>query len=177
MEVIRQSLSHTPIWVYPLFVFLILRGLRSLRPREVTLGALAIIPGLFMIAGLATLASRFAVTASVYGAWLVALAVGAGLGWLLLHRRHIAVDRARGVLLRPADYTILPLILASFAAKYAFGTLSFIHPDLVHQASFGMIQGAIYGFFSGIFVGKFANYTTRYLRETPISSPAVGSGL
>jgi len=70
MDIISQSLSHTPIWVYALFAFLVSRGLKSLQPRETTLGALA-------------------------------------------------------------------LILGTFAVKYAFGSVGFLHPELVHQVNFG----------------------------------------
>ena len=177
MEVVSQSFSHTPIWVYLLFTYLISRGLKSLRPREVSLGTLAMIPGLFMAVGLATLASRFGYSPTVYGSWLAALVAGGAAGWLLLRRKEILVDRSRGVLFRPADYTVLPLILCSFAVKYAFGAVSILHPEVVQQASIAMLQGAVYGLFSGIFVGKFANYTTRYLHEPSTSLPAVNSGI
>jgi len=176
MEVLQQSISHTPIWVYVLFVYLISRGLKALRPGEVPLGKLAMIPGIFMMVGIGTLATRFGLTASVYIIWLAAIAAGAGAGWMLLSRKDILVDRSRGVIFRPADYTVLPLILASFAIKYAFGAVGFLDPELVHQASFGMIQGAMYGFFSGIFVGKFANYTMRYLHEPLVDLSAVRRG-
>lgn len=175
MHIISQSFSHTPIWVYVLFTFLVSRGMKSLTPRETTLGALALIPGIFMLVGIGTLGWRFGSTPSVLGAWLVALAAGAGVGWLLLRHKNILVDRSRGVLFRPADYTVMPLILGSFAVKYAFGTLGSLHPELVHQANLGMIEGAVYGFFCGIFVGKFANYSLRYLTQSSVDLPGVGS--
>ncbi|MEZ5763055.1 MAG: DUF6622 family protein [Xanthobacteraceae bacterium] len=166
MEILSQSFSHTPLWVYALFVFLIWRGLRSLRPSEVTLGSLAAIPAIFMTVGVAMLALRFGFTLSVFGPWLMALAAGVGTGWLLLRRAEIAVDRSRGVLYRAVDYTVLPLILGSFVVKYAFGAVNVVNPQLSHQPSFGALEGAVYGFFAGIFVGKFANYTMRYLRTS-----------
>jgi hypothetical protein len=173
--IISQSIAHTPIWVYVLFVFLVYRGLKSLRPRETTLGALALIPGIFMIIGIGTLARRFGLVPSIYALWLVALVAGAGVGWLLLRNKAILVDRARGALFRPADYTALPLILRSFAVKFAFGVVGFLHPERIHQASLGMIEGTGYGFFCGIFVGKFANYTARYLNQPSVGLPSVVS--
>lgn len=173
MEIISQSILHTPLWVYALFVFLIWRGLRSLQPGEVTLGSLALIPAIFMAAGVAMLALRFGFTLSVFGPWLAALAAGAVTGWLLLRRAEIVVDRSRGVLYRPVDYTVLPLILGSFAVKYGFGAVNAVNPQLAHQTSFGMLEGVVYGFFAGIFVGKFANYMIRYLRTSPTSMPDV----
>ncbi len=175
MDIISQSFSHTPVWVYVLFIFLVSRGMKSLQPRETTLGTLALIPAIFMLVGIGILASRFGTLPPVYAAWLLALAAGAGAGWLLLRRKNILVDRVRGVLFRPADYSVMPLILGSFAVKYAFGAVGFLHPELVNQASLGMIEGAVYGLFSGIFVGKLANYTHRYLSQPSVDLPGVGS--
>lgn len=49
METLPQILTHTPVWVWILFVFLITRGIKARQPATVTLEKLAIIPAIFLI--------------------------------------------------------------------------------------------------------------------------------
>ena len=48
-ETISGILTHTPVWVYVLLVFLISRGIKARKPATVALEKLAIIPAIFLI--------------------------------------------------------------------------------------------------------------------------------
>jgi hypothetical protein len=48
-EFLIGVVTHTPVWVWVLFIFLISRGIKARRPATVTLERLAIIPGIFLI--------------------------------------------------------------------------------------------------------------------------------
>lgn len=48
-EFLIGVVTHTPVWVWVLFIFLISRGLKARRPATVTLERLAIIPAIFLI--------------------------------------------------------------------------------------------------------------------------------
>lgn len=165
MEWPIQILAHTPAWVYVLFVYLVTRGIRSLKPAEVTPLKLAIVPVLLTVWSLAELIRLYGVSIGSVAPWVVALALGFAAGWLILRGRSMDVDRARGVIRRPADRTVLPLIIVTFAVKYCFGVLAAVSPQLLAEPAFRLADLVSSGFFAGIFVGKFANYMSRYVRQ------------
>ncbi len=162
MDVVAQFLQHTPWWVYVLFFYLLSRGLAARKPGEVSLGKLAIIPVLLTAWSLAELVRLYGLQPSAVAIWLAGLLVGIVFGWLLLRNMAITVDPATGVIHRPADFTLLPLILVTFAVKYAFGAIAATAPDLLQEPMFKLADLGLSGLFSGIFVGKFALYVSRY---------------
>ncbi|MBL8576687.1 MAG: hypothetical protein JNK47_05645 [Mesorhizobium sp.] len=162
MDVVAQFLQNTPWWVYVLFFYLLSRGLAARKPGEVSLGKLAIIPVALTAWSLAELVRLYGLQPSAIAIWLVGLLVGIIFGWLLLRTMAITVDPATGVIHRPADFTLLPLILVTFGVKYAFGAIAATAPDLLQEPMFKLADLGLSGLFSGIFVGKFALYASRY---------------
>src|SRR5262245_58858521 len=120
MPPITAILAHTPIWVYVLFFFLVSRGVTALRAGEVTLAKLAVVPVLLTVWGVYDLVRIYGLSSASIVPWAGAACVGALVGWLLIRTRPVQVDRALGVIARPADYTVLPLVLLTFAVKYTF---------------------------------------------------------
>lgn len=172
MQSLMQILSHTPAWVYILFAYLISRGMKALKPAEVTPLKLAIVPALLTGWGLSDLVRLYGVSAASLLPWVCALGVGAVVGWFLIRGRAIEVNRASGVITRPADYTVLPLILTAFTIKYSFGVVAAIAPDRLADPSFRMLDLTLSGMLAGIFVGKLAHYLTRYFSEPAIETSA-----
>jgi hypothetical protein len=163
MEWIIQILAHTPWWVYALFAFLVSRGIRACRPADVTLYQLALVPALLTGWGLTELARRYGPDFGALASWLLALAVGIALGAAILRGTLFRGDRARGIVHRPADFTVLPLILLAFGIKYSFAVAAAISPGLLLDANYRLADLATSGFFAGIFVGKFTRYVKVYL--------------
>jgi hypothetical protein len=170
MQSLTQILSHTPAWVYVLLVYLVSRGVKAFKPAEVAPLKLAIVPTLLTGWGLSDLIRLYGVSAASLLPWLGALSMGAVVGWFLIRGGLIEVDRVKGVIRRPADYTVLPLILIAFSVKYAFGVMAAIAPDRLAEPSFRMLDLTLSGAFAGIFVGKFAHYLTCYLNKADIAS-------
>ena len=163
MEWAIQILAHTPWWVYVLFAFLVSRGIRACRPADVTLYQLALVPALLTGWGLTDLARRYGADLAACAPWLLALAVGIAVGAAILRGVPVRDDRGRGIIHRPADFTVLPLILLAFAIKYSFAVAAAISPGLLHEANYRLADLATSGLFAGIFVGKFARYVKVYL--------------
>lgn len=158
MEMLQQFATHTPIWVWVLLVFLITRGVKGLKPAETTLGKLAIIPLVFTAWGLWTLYSHYQLSMESVLLWLAGIAAGTVIGWWLLRRLVVTVDPANGRLHRAADYSLLPLLLVTFAVKYAFQAALAVEPALVGDSAFRMADLLLSGGFTGIFIGKFLRY-------------------
>jgi hypothetical protein len=58
MKFAWQILIHTPIWVFPLFAYLVWLGIKAARPRTVTIWRSLIVPAVFIVWGLSRLLSR-----------------------------------------------------------------------------------------------------------------------
>jgi Family of unknown function (DUF6622) len=163
METIVQILAHTPWWVFLLFAFLVSRGIRAFSPAEVSLAQLAIVPGIFTIWGLAGLNARHGLSPGAFAVWLTALAIGAIIGAAILDGTALRGDRTRGVIHRPADFTVLPLILIAFGGKYALAVTVATSPEIAREVGFRLVDLGVSGLFTGAFVGKFTRYARAYL--------------
>lgn len=152
---------HTPAWVYVLLAYLIFIGIKAMKPGSAPLQKLAIIPVLFTVWGLAELIRHYRIDVATIGLWLAALGIGVAIGVALTFRRAITFDRAAGQLHFPGDYTLLPLILLTFAVKYVFGAIAATAPEKLNEPLFHALGIAAYGLFAGIFVGKFLIYLRR----------------
>lgn len=162
VEIFTQFIIHTPLWVWALLTYLIFRGIKARYPARTSLLKLAIIPAIFAVWGIADLARLYGLRAEVVGLWLGGIAMGAGIGWRLLAHADIRADHTTGTLWRPADRTLLALLLLTFGVKYSFGAIAAISPDLLQHAGFRLADLLLSGAFTGIFIGKFARYARAY---------------
>ena len=53
-----QILIHTPLWVFPLFAYLVWQGIKATRPRTAPISRSLIVPAVFIVWGLSRLLSR-----------------------------------------------------------------------------------------------------------------------
>lgn len=173
MEILQQFLTQTPIWVWVLLVWLLFRGFKGRMPGDTTLAKMAIIPVVFTAWGLFDLVTLYGAAPDTAIFWLVGIAAGSVIGWFLLARFQIVADRAAGVLHRPADYALLPLLMATFAVKYGFGVIGSVSPHLLAETGFRIAHLALSGLFTGIFVGKFIRYASIWRAAGLAASPAL----
>jgi hypothetical protein len=154
MLMLTQIFAHTPKWVFVLFATLVWFGAKQLVARTASLTRVTL-----MSAGMSGL--------SVYG---VASAFGqspmALLAWAIMATSLLGLVLQRGV---PATTrydaasrrfhiagSAVPLLLMMgiFLTKYVVGVLLAMHPEFAHQPSFAVGISALYGAFSGIFMGR-----------------------
>lgn len=164
---LQHLISSTPVWVWALLVFLITRGIAAMKPGETSLGKLAIVPALFTVWGLWSISHRFGSSWEAWGEWSLGIGAGMGLGWVLLRRATLTMNPATGMLWRSADYSLLPLLLVTFAVKYGFECALSVSPSLSNDAGFRAAYLLLSGGFTGIFLGKY----WRYLRASQLAKP------
>lgn len=169
MGTLQLIVTHTPVWVWAVLVFLIVRGVQAFRPAETTLRRLALVPLVFTAWGLWTLIGRYAVSLDASLLWLAGISAGAVIGWLLAARAGIHVDAASGRITRAADYSLLPLLVLTFLVKYAFEVALAMQPALAGDVVFRAASLMVSGGFTGIFIGKFLRYlrTYQHARQLP----------
>ncbi|MCU0999583.1 MULTISPECIES: DUF6622 family protein [Stenotrophomonas] len=171
MNMLQQLTSQTPIWVWLLLAFLVTRGIAAMKPGETSLQKLAIVPALFTAWGAWSISHRFGTSLSAWGEWLAGIGTGAALGWLLLDRLKLTMDRSTGKLWRNADFSLLPLLLITFLVKYGFEVAFAVSPSLTANAGFSAAYLLLAGGFTGLFIGKYC----RYLASLRVD--AAGKGL
>lgn len=167
---LQQLISNTPVWVWLLLGFLVTRGIGAMKPGETSLTKLAIVPALFTAWGLWSISHRFGSSWEAWGEWLVGIGAGMGLGWMLLRRATLSLNLATGALWRSADYSLLPLLLVTFAVKYGFETALSVSPSLSADGIFRAAYLLLSGGFTGIFIGKYCRYLRASRRVTPRST-------
>jgi hypothetical protein len=94
-----QVLIHTPIWVFPLFAYLVWLGIKATRPRTVTIWRSLIVPAVFIVWGLSRLLSRQQDVFWPLVTWLAAAAALLLVG--LLTARPFELDHTTGEIRRP----------------------------------------------------------------------------
>ncbi|HIE1458359.1 DUF1453 domain-containing protein [Stenotrophomonas maltophilia] len=171
MNMLQQLAAQTPIWVWLLLAFLVTRGIAAMKPGETSLQKLAIVPALFTAWGAWSISHRFGTSLSAWGEWLAGIGTGAALGWLLLDRLKLTMDRSTGKLWRNADFSLLPLLLITFLVKYGFEVAFAVSPSLTANAGFSAAYLLLAGGFTGLFIGKYC----RYLASLRVD--AAGKGL
>ena len=166
-EFLIGVVTHTPVWVWVLFIFLISRGLKARRPATVTLERLAIIPGIFLIWDIYDLIVYRTLTPGTVALWTAGILAGAALGYFLIKQAAITRAEAPRSLHRQADYTALPFMMLAFAVKYVLGVMSAIAPQTLQQPAISALAIVSGGLFAGVFIGKFTRYVEVFSRTAP----------
>lgn len=160
-EFLFGVVTHTPAWVWVLFIFLISRGIKARRSATVTLERLAIIPAIFLIWDIYDLVVYRTLTPGTVALWTAGILAGAALGYILIRQAVITRADAPRSLYRQADYTALPFMML------AFGVMSAVSPQTMQQPAMSALAIVSGGVFAGVFIGKFARYVGVYNSAAP----------
>lgn len=162
-ETISGILTHTPVWVYVLLVFLISRGIKARKPATVALEKLAIIPAIFLIWDLYHMVMHREQSVTTWSLWLAGILCGAAMGYMLIKRAAVTRAPAPRSIHRPADYSALPFMMLTFAVKYVLGVITAMSPELLQRPGVSACVIIVGGVFAGVFVGKFVRYVGVYM--------------
>jgi len=159
---LQQIVLNTPLWVWALLAFLVYRGILAAGGREVPLKKTLIIPLVMLALSLHGTLSAFGPKLATLTPWLLCLVAGAALAWALFERDAVRPYPRRGSIYLRGSWLPMALMLAIFATKYAVGVLLALQPQWAQQAGFAPGVCALYGLFSGVFIGKMLRILTLY---------------
>ncbi len=159
-EFLFRVITSTPWWVWGIFAYLMMIGIKSMRTHSVSLPKLFIMPAVLI--GLRYKTFNLGGEA-VMLAYIACLLLGCTIGFLLGQRTHVKVLRASTSVELPGNYLTICIIFSFFCIKYVFGYLNATAPELAIKYS--MIETSISLVFSGYFLGRGISYLGRYLKN------------
>jgi hypothetical protein len=156
--------SHTPLWVWPLLLYVLTMSLRATRERTAGLGRLLAIPALFIIWGISGLLARQSFTAALGLDWLAALGCGAALAGFVGRPVLLGIDRESRRVTLAGSWAPFVRVTLIFTSKFAIRVAMAVRPDLQEPLSFA--DAAVSGFSVGYFLTwamkLYADYTARF---------------
>jgi uncharacterized membrane protein len=159
---------NTPSWAWALLAGLVILGWIQSRDRTASLAAVTSLPAGMAIFGLWGTVGAFGrspLIAAALGLWLLA----AGIVFAALAQRPATAwyDRATRTFDLAGSWTPLSLFLAVFATRYAVSVQLALQPALAEESGFALPVAALYGAFSGMFLGRAAQLWRLVLRPQP----------
>ena len=164
METIWSAALGTPWWVYALLFYLIFIGLKASKPHVVSLPQLFILPLIFSALSLSSLTELHLSMVSI-GSWGITLVMGILLGWTLIKRLNLRVDKEQRVMELPGTWSPLLIILTIFASKYYIGYQLNVNPALLENGAFLVGTMGISGFCLGLLLGRLLCFINRFRIE------------
>ncbi len=161
---ITQIITHTPIWVFLLFAFLLIFGFMQTRTRTVARIPALLLPGGMIVLSLAGIHSSFGLMPLPVAAWGVALMATAVIGYLLFRDNSISYDQQTQKFFIPGSWLPFAVIMAIFFTKYVFAVMRAFSATIIAEPTFIVALCVAYGIFSGYFASRAINLIARAQR-------------
>jgi hypothetical protein len=148
----------TPLWVWPLLVYLVWNGWQATRRHEFRpLGSL-ILPGVFLLLSVTSILLRDDMPILAAVAWLIGAAAGAAAGWLMGRRARARPNENLSVLEVSGTWSVLIVSLAFFAIQYLLGYWRATQPEMLGQQPLITVVPLVSSASTFFFVGRAAAF-------------------
>ena len=153
---ILQIITHTPVWVWALLALLVGFGYQQTKSRTVGLPRFSIIPVILTALSIYGTLSAFGSSPAVILTWLAAAIMLATTVMLTPVPTGTRFDNQTRLLHVVGSWVPMALMMGIFANKYVVGVALSLHPELAQNTTFTLAFSALYGAFSGVFIGRAA---------------------
>ena len=150
---LNQILTHTPLYVWAILAFLLVRGVIALRTREVAVNKLFILPVVMAVLSLVDVAAKFGLAGLGFAVWLATALLTVALLAKFGGARVAPTGRPGRVTVRGSAFP-LGLMMAIFVTKYVSSVAVALQPQLRADAVFTAAVCVLFGLFTGYFVGR-----------------------
>ena len=152
-----QILSHTPVWVFILFVVLLVFGLQQTRSRNVKQFLAYFLPIGMVALSLAGVISSFGIKTIPIGLWVVGLATVTFICYNLFPVKGITYHSEKKYFFMPGSWLPFVVIMTIFFTKYTVAVMHGLNSTLVNNQIFILLLSLAYGCFSGYFASRAVN--------------------
>jgi hypothetical protein len=163
MDQVLRIVQHTPPWVFAVLAVLVVLGAQALRPRTLPIWRLLVVPAVFIIWGVVSVATRSAASPVLAVDWLSTGAAGFAIASLTTRLQGVRIDRAGGRVELPGSAVPLMRNLAIFATKYGLTAAMAVAPAL--QATLAPWDIGVSGLSAGYFMGWLFRFAIEYRKE------------
>jgi hypothetical protein len=173
-QMLGPVLQGTPVWVWGLLASLVALGLSQVRTRTASLARVTFMPVAMTAMSLWGTSSAFAsspMIGYVMMAWMLAAAVSLSGIAPLSPPAGARYDGASRSFALPGSWVPMALIVGIFLTKYVVGVDMAMQPALARDAQYTLFAGALYGAFSGIFIGRAARLWRLAYRPAADAAP------
>lgn len=172
-QAIVPVLRNTPVWVWGLLAAFLALGISQLRDRTASLARVSLMPVAMTVFSVWGTFSALR-TSPQFGLAVVAWLIAALLAFAVLGRgrANAQYDPARRVFRLPGSAAPLLLVVGIFLVKYVVGVDLVMAPQLVQDTAYVLCVAALYGAFTGAFVGRAVR-----LWRLPLRSSLAGARL
>jgi hypothetical protein len=156
-EMVGTILRNTPTWVWGLLAALVWMGLAQVRDRTAGLVRVSILP--FAMTGLSVwgIAGAFG-NSPMFGyvmlTWMLVAAIAFAVIGMTSPPKGTTYDAATRTYFLPGSWVPLATILAIFFTRYVVNVDIAMNPGLTRDGQYTIIVAAMYGLFTGTFLGR-----------------------
>lgn len=160
-----DALKGTPWWVYALFIYLVVVGVKTIKPQVASLKKIFILPLIFIVWSLSGLGGKLSLGLDL-SVWIPSFILGILVGWGLTRSLKIKADKKKALIRVPGGLLTLVLILVVFGVKYYFGYTYATDPGA--STNFNIVAADLIssGIITGMFFGRLFCYLSKW-RNSP----------
>ncbi len=164
MEAFWEIVVGAPWWVYVLFVYLVSIGIKSTKPRTVSIRRVVLLPLIFMAFSLYGLYGKLSLGfVSLFFVWIGFLGLGSYLGVKEVHSWRISKDYRKAEITIPGNYSTLVLVVLVFVLNFFWGYIYATRTNISYWIYFGDVLTT--SLVTGFFVGRAGFFFRSYLKK------------
>ncbi len=165
---LKQILTHTPLYVWAILALLVYRGVIAMRTREVAATKMFIIPAVMLALSLQDIHAKFGFTGVAFVAWTVA-AVATMVLVLRVSGARVSPASSAGHVIVRGSVAPLAMMMAVFVTKYCASVAVAMAPHLRSDAVFSAALCALFGVLNGYFFGRVARDWRAFQAFLPVA--------
>jgi hypothetical protein len=151
MPSIASFIRHTPWWAFGCLAIIVALGIQALKTRTIPLWRIIVVPAVFIVWGVVSLALRWMASPVLVAGWVIAGAAGFAVARLTTRLEGVRVDPSRVRVHVPGSAEPLVRNLVIFSAKYCLTAAMIIAPTL--HDSLARWDILVSGISAGYFIG------------------------
>ncbi len=156
-----KILTNIPLFVWPLFIILLVGGLRARKTNPVPLAVLLIVPCLFFIWSVFSFFGKYGYDILFILFWVSCLGVGSLIGFLHVQKLNLRFNKQKRSVEMPGSWIPLILSMSIFTSKFFIGMMGSMFPHLNGSILFlglELFATIILGIFAGRGLGCLIRY-------------------
>ncbi len=156
-----QIITKIPVFIWPLFVMLLLGGLKARKTSMVPLFLLLLIPSIFFIWSFFSFFGKYGSDFVSIFLWILCLGIGLLIGFSYMQKLKLRFDKQKKRVEMPGSWLPLILSMLIFTSKFSIGIIGSISPHLSKSTLFLTLE-LFATIILGIFVGRGIGCLVRY---------------